>query len=383
MKDIRNIRAEIDDIDSQLTQLFQRRLEIVKQVAESKHERGAPVTDPARERDILSRVTAAVDPEYEHGARLFFNTLFSISKARQRVILNGEKPLVKAVRAACEAKAGKRFPHRAVVACPGTEGAYAQQATSLLFPIPTILYFDGFEAVFEAVEKGVCPYGILPIENSAAGSVTAVYDLMVRHKFHIVRALRLKIDHVLLAPRGTKLEDVKEISSHPNALAQCSKFLFAHPQIKTVPELNTAMAAQSLAKSGRRDVAVIASRECAELYGLEVIDGDVSDTLSNFTRFILISKRLEIYPDANKLSIIMNLGHRAGALADVLIRFAAAGVNLTKLESRPVPGSDFEFSFVFDVEASPRDPAVVRLLSGFASDSSIERFAFLGAYAER
>ena len=383
MKDIRNIRAEIDDIDSQLTQLFQRRLEIVKQVAESKHERGAPVTDRARERDILSRVTAAVDPEYEHGARLFFNTLFSISKARQRVILNGEKPLVKAVRAACEAKAGKRFPHRAVVACPGTEGAYAQQATSLLFPIPTILYFDGFEAVFEAVEKGVCPYGILPIENSAAGSVTAVYDLMVRHKFHIVRALRLKIDHVLLAPRGTKLEDVKEISSHPHALAQCGAFLKAHPGAKVIPASNTAVAAKTLASSGRTDAAVIASRACAELYGLEVIAERIADVSYNYTRFICIAKDLEIYPEADKFSVMLSLPHRPGALNELISKFASIDVNLTKLESRPIPGQDFEFSFVFDFEASPHDEQVLALLSELASDPEIEHFTFLGAYQER
>ena len=383
MKDIRNIRAEIDDIDSQLTQLFQRRLEIVKQVAESKHERGAPVTDPARERDILSRVTAAVDPEYEHGARLFFNTLFSISKARQRVILNGEKPLVKAVRAACEAKAGKRFPHRAVVACPGTEGAYAQQATSLMFPLPTIAYFNSFEKVFEAVEQGMCPYGILPIENSAAGSVAAVYDLMLKHRFHIVRALRLKIDHVLLAPPGVKLEDVREVTSHPHALAQCKNFFKAHPEIAQVAGINTAVAAKEVSTSGRKDLAVIASRACAELYGLSVIAEGIQDAAYNYTRFICISKDLEIYPDANKFSIMLSLPHRPGSLNAIISKFASIDVNLTKLESRPIPGMDFEFRFTFDFEAPPTDPGVLSLLSELSRDPEIEHFDFLGAYAEK
>ena len=383
MKDIGNIRAEIDDIDSQLTQLFQRRLEIVKQVAESKHERGAPVTDPARERDILSRVTAAVDPEYEHGARLFFNTLFSISKARQRVILNGEKPLVKAVRAACEAKAGKRFPHRAVVACPGTEGAYAQQATSLMFPLPTIAYFNSFEKVFEAVEQGMCPYGILPIENSAAGSVAAVYDLMLKHKFHIVRALRLKIDHVLLAPPGVKLEDVREVTSHPHALAQCKNFFKAHPEIAQVAGINTAVAAKEVSTSGRKDLAVIASRACAELYGLSVIAEGIQDAAYNYTRFICISKDLEIYPDANKFSIMLSLPHRPGSLNAIISKFASIDVNLTKLESRPIPGMDFEFRFTFDFEAPPTDPGVLSLLSELSRDPEIEHFDFLGAYAEK
>ena len=252
MKDIGSIREEIDSIDRELARLFQRRLEIVGQVAASKLERVAPVSDPARERDILSRVTAAVGPEYENGARLFFSTLFGISKARQRTMLAGESPLVDRIRAA--ASKGTRFPNRAVVACAGTEGSYAQEATSLMFPLPTILYFNGFEPVFEAVEQGLCPYGILPIENSAAGSVSAVYDLMVRHRFHIVRALRLKVDHVLLAARGVKLEDVREIVSHPHALAQCSAFLKAHPGVKATPGVNTAVAAKELANSGRRRI---------------------------------------------------------------------------------------------------------------------------------
>ena len=381
MKDIGDIRAEIDGIDRELARLFQRRLEIVGQVAASKLERGAPVSDPARERDILSRVTAAVGPEYENGARLFFSTLFGISKARQRTMLAGESPLVDRIRAA--ASKGTRFPNRAVVACAGTEGSYAQEATSLMFPLPTILYFNGFEPVFEAVEQGLCPYGILPIENSAAGSVSAVYDLMVRHRFHIVRALRLKVDHVLLAARGVKLADIREIVSHPHALAQCGTFLKAHPGVKATPGVNTAVAAKELANSGRRDQAVIASRTCAELYGLDVVAEGIADAAFNYTRFICISKNLEIYPDAGKFSIMLSLPHRPGALNGLIAKFAAIDVNLTKLESRPIPGMDFEFRFTFDFEAPPTDTAVLALLSELSQDPGIEHFTFLGAYAER
>ncbi len=381
MMDITNIRGEIDAIDQELVKLFRRRLDIVADVAASKHERGAPVTDPARERDILSRVTAEVGPEYENGARLFFSTLFGIAKARQRTMLNGESQLVKDIRAS--QAAFDRFPNRAVVACPGTEGSYAQQATSIMFQLPTILYFTSFEKVFEAVEQGLCPYGILPIENSAAGSVAAVYDLMVKHRFHIARALRLKVDHVLLAVHGTKLDDVTEITSHPHALAQCGEFLKKHSKIKVFPGSNTAVAAKNLAASGRRDMAVIASRACAELYGLDVIAEDITDAVYNYTRFICISKDLQIYPDANKFSIMLSLPHRPGSLNGLIAKFAAINVNLTKLESRPIPGMDFEFRFTFDFEAPPSDPAVMGLLAELAQDPEIEHFTFLGAYAER
>jgi chorismate mutase/prephenate dehydratase len=356
-------------------------MEIVDGIAEAKRREGAPVSDPARERMTLARVAGNVGPGLENGARLLFTTMFGIAKARQRAVVHGEAPLVKAIRKAVAESAP--FPSGGIVACPGAEGSYAQQAVSAMFKTPTILFFGNFEKVFEAVEKGLCPYGILPIENSAAGSVSQVYDLMVKHRFHIVRSVRVKIDHVLLGCRGATLDGVREVSSHPHALAQCGTFLKAHPKIKATPGVNTAVAAKELAASGRRDQAVIASRTCAELYGLDVVAEGIADAAFNYTRFICISKNLEIYPDAGKFSIMLSLPHRPGALNGLISKFAAIDVNLTKLESRPIPGMDFEFRFTFDFEAPPTDTAVLALLSELSQDPGIEHFTFLGAYAER
>lgn len=382
MIDIKNVRGEIDRIDRQLVELFLERLKIVGEVAESKRERGAPVNDPAREREILTRVAEMAGPECENGIRRWFTTLFEISKARQRALLGGEAPLTRAIGASAAAHAHK-FPTRAIVACCGTEGSYAQQAASLMFPLPTIIYFNSFEKVFEAVEQGVCPYGILPIENSAAGSVAAVYDLMLKHRFHIARALRLKIDHVLLAPPGVKLEDVREVASHPHALAQCKRFFAEHPQLRQRPGANTAVCAKEVAAAGRRDVAAIASRACADLYSLQVVAEDIQDAAFNYTRFICISKNLEVYPDADKITIMLSLPHRPGALSAIIAKFASIDVNLTKLESRPIPGMDFEFRFTFDFEARSTDRAVIDLLGELSRDPEIEHFDFLGAYAEK
>jgi chorismate mutase/prephenate dehydratase len=379
---MQSIRNEINGIDDELVKLFVKRMEASEKMAEVKRGNGKPVQDPERERSILSKVAQTVGPELENEARVFFTTLMSMSRGRQRAELAGESPLVKSITEAV-ASTPERFPSSATIACPGVEGSYSQQAACRLVNFPTIFYFKGFDDVFSAVEKGMCNYGILPIENSAVGSVTAVYDLMAKHNFKIVRAVKLRIRHVLLAPRGTKLEDVKEISSHPHAIAQGPEFLHQLPGIKAVPATNTAAAAAAIAASGRKDVAVIAARECAELYGLEVIKEDISNTSSNYTRFICISKKNEIYPDSGKFSVMMSLNHRPGALTDVLVKFAAVGVNLTKLESRPVPGSDFEFRFIFDFEASPSDPRVVKMLTGFAMDPEIEHFTFLGAYSEK
>lgn len=380
--ELSEIRKEIDAVDEEMTKLFVRRMACADQVAAAKRGTGKPVLDPGREREILAKVAERVGPALESEGKLLFSTLLSVSRGRQRAQLADDGMFAKTVAEAMSATPAI-FPSKANVACPGAEGGYSQQAAVAFVKFPSLFYFRDFESVFTAVEEGMCEYGVLPIENSTAGSVTQVYDLMAKHDFKIAKALKLRIRHVLLAPKGVKLADVKEIASHPQAIAQCAEFLKAHQGVRSVPASNTAAAAAELAKSGRKDAAVIASRECAELYGLDILADDISDTTSNFTRFICISRKTEIYPDANKFSLMMSLSHRPGSLADILIRFGAVGVNLTKLESRPVPGSDFEFRFIFDFEASPHDVRVVKLLSSLASDPEVEHFTFLGAYAER
>lgn len=381
MKTTEEIRAEIDSIDDQIADLYLRRIHAVSDAAETKHAAGKRIHDPAREREILVRIANRMGPEFAGDAVLLFNMLFSMSRARQRRLLLGESELVRSIREAIS-RTPPAFPAQATVACQGTEGAYSQIATCALFSLPTLLFFNSFDDVFSAVEKGMCRYGILPVENSSAGSVTAVYDQMVRHRFHIVRAIRQRIAHVMLALPGVAFEDIREVTSHAHALAQCSDFLHAHPSIRQTPATNTAVAARTLAASGRRDLAVIASRPCADLYGLSVLREDVANSQSNYTRFLCISKDLEIYPDSRKFSIMMSLPHRPGALGSILDRFTAIGVNLTKLESRPIPGMDFEFRFTFDFEARPDDAGVLKLLAELAADPEIEHFTFLGAYAE-
>lgn len=367
---------ETDAIDDEIARLFQRRMELAGEGAPDIQDR---IDAPARERATLARVTAAADPKMLRDTCVLFNTIFGLANARRRAAAAGESPIVASI---CRtAFAHKPFPGRAVVACPGAEGSYAQQAASLMFPVPTILYFAGFESVFEAVEKGLCPYGILPIENTAAGSVAQVYDLMVRHRFHIVRSVNVKVDHVLLGKRGAKLADIREIASHPHALAQCGAFLKNHPSIRAIPESNTAVAARELAKDAPATRAVIASRRCAGLYGLDVLAERIADAAFNYTRFICISREMEITPDADRFGIMLSLPHRPGALSGIIAKFAAAGVNLTKLESRPIPGMDFEFRFTFEFESSPTNPDVLALLSELSTDPEIESFTFLGAYA--
>lgn len=379
--DLEKARRKIDAIDDELIKLFLERLSVSREVALAKKEAKGAVVDPMREREILTKISEAAGAENENAARMFFTNIFSISKARQRSILKGPSPLLAEIDLSFAQT--EPFPSRAFVACCGAEGSYAQQAVSQMVKVPTIVYFSEFEKVFEAVEKGFCPYGVLPVENSAAGSVAAVYDLMLKHRFHIAKAIKLKVDHALLAPQGVKMSDIREVISHPHAFSQCRQFLKEHSSLKVTPAVNTAVAAKELSVSSRRDVAVIASRACAELYGLDVLADRVQDAAYNYTRFICISKDLEIRPDANMMSVMMSLPHRPGALSAIISKFAAIDVNLTKLESRPVPGMDFEFSFVFDFDSSVSNPSVRELLAELSQDPEIEHFEFLGSYNEK
>ena len=266
------------------------------------------------------------------------------------------------------------------MACQGIEGAYSQMACDSIFKSPTILYFDTFDHVFKAVESGMCQYGILPIENSTAGSVNAIYDLMIQHNFSIVRSVRLKVSHNLLAKHGTKLGDIREVFSHEQVISQCADYLAGMKNIKVTMVENTAVAARMVAQSDRTDVAAISSRFCGEEYGLNLVQTNVQDQDNNYTRFICISKIPEIYPGADRTSLMMTLPHRPGSLYHVLSKFYALGINLRKLESRPLPDREFEFMFYFDLECSVYAPEMERLFQDLDEES--EYFRYLGTYNE-
>lgn len=378
--ELSNIRERLDGIDKELTDLFVQRMQTVSEVAAAKKSSGKAIRDHARERNVLNRVTERAGEEYAPYVKDLYKLIFELSCNYQSTLMGYVSPLTRQLEEACMAPAGDRLPGRALVACQGTEGAYAQQACEKIFEYPDILYFDSFDGVMTAVEKGMCEYGVLPIENSTAGSVTQVYDLMEKHSFHIVGARRLRVEHRLMRKPGAK-GPIHEIVSHEQALRQCSEFLEAHPEYTAVPMANTAVAAEFAAHAERDDVAVIASKACAELYNLEIVSDAVNNAQSNYTRFICISRNLEVYPDARKISIMFNLPHESGALNSIISRLAIAGVNLTKLESRPIPGREFEFRFFFDMEADLHQPEILKLIGEL--ESRTEHFVFLGAYEER
>ncbi len=378
--DLQEIRKKIDNIDDKLVSLFAERMQVAAEVAEYKQKNNMPVLDAKREREKLNDLTEKTPDPFQEYTRVLYSMIFELSRSYQNKLLNKGTDLCNKIAESIK-NTPPLFPEKATIACQGTEGAYSQIACEKLFKAPDIMYMHDFENVFAAVENGLCQYGILPLENSTAGSVTKVYELMQKHNFNIVRSTRVKIDHNLYVhPEVTDITQIKEIVSHEQALNQSKEFIKSLGNVKVTTFANTALAAKYVSESDRRDIAALASHACANLYSLRCLKPDVQDKGNNYTRFICISKNLEIYPGANKTSIMMTLPHKPGALYKVLARFYSLGINLIKLESRPLADRDFEFMFYFDLETSIYSAEFMQLMGEL--NSICETFCYLGSYAE-
>ena len=379
MEDLSDIRKEIDSIDTQIVELFKRRMSCADAVAAYKRAHDLPVLDRSRERELLSRRTAQVPEDMKVYTEVLFELLMEASRNRQGERLGTGGHTVEQIRDAL-AHSPELFPRDAYVACQGVEGAYQQIATDRIFRHANIGYFDTFDAVFRAVEENYADFGVLPIENSTAGSVNQVFDLMMRHNFHIVRTCRLKVDHNLLAKPGCGLGDIRHIYSHEQAINQCGEFLSSLEGVTVHACENTAMASKMVAESERRDVAALASRACARIYGLDVLASSVQDQGNNYTRFACISKDLAIYPGADRSTFMLVVNHEPGALYKVLAKFYDLDINIIKLESRPIPDRDFEFMFYFDIDCPAASPEFFTLVRSL--ESTCEEFRYLGSYSE-
>ena len=376
--ELSEIRTKIDAVDDQLLDLFLQRMELSEEVAAYKNEHNLPILNKAREREILAKVTEK-SGEKERYAYHLFSTLFELARSRQAELINAPTRVQSQVEASLAA-GGPVFPQTGLVACQGVEGANSQVACDRILPRGNIVYVKTFEAVVSAVESGLCKFGVLPIENSSNGSVRAVYTLLQEHNLSVVRSTRLCIRHELLAKPGVKMSDITEIYSHEQALGQCSKFLNGLNGVRVIPCDNTAMAAKMVAESGNRHAAAISSHPCAALYGLECISDAIQDSDNNYTRFFCIAKDPVIYAGANRISLIIACDNKPGALYEILSKLAALNINMTKLESCPVTGRNFEFIFFLELEASVQDPGVLPMLQEM--ERSCASFNFLGSYAE-
>lgn len=374
--DLLELRNEIDKLDDELIPLLLKRMDISRQVAEYKVKNGIPVFNEKRELEILDDVASKCGEQGE-AMKTVFSAIMDASRALQHKIIGGGDELRTLINSA---KSGKNLTaHGEPIACQGVQGAYSGKTAEALFPDSPIIFHKQFEDVFEAVNQNKARYGIIPVENSTAGSVHESYDLIMKYKFFIVGAYDLRVDHCLCAKPSVEFENIDDVYSHPQALSQCNIFL-KNFDFTGINFSNTAAAAKFVAESDKNNIAAICSESAAKKYGLRIIRKGIQNVTNNTTRFIVISKELVIDDDAEKISLIFSAPHRTGSLYRVLGRFSMTGLNLTKLESRPVANGKFDYYFYVDILGSVRDEQTLDLLCALSDE--LPEFSFLGNYYE-
>ena len=368
-----NIRKEIDAIDNELVPLLKKRMLCSLKVAEIKREQNLPVLHPEREQAIIDKV---FDAGGEFGSYIasVYREIMGVSREAQQAELSPFGALAGQI---VTAKDG--IKENVAVACQGIEGAFGSIAAKNLHATGKIKYYTTFEDVFRAVANDEVVYGVIPVENSNAGSVSEVYDLILKYRYYIISAADLSVSQNLLGLKGATVNDIKTVYSHPQALSQSEDFLKG-AGIKPEPFSNTAMAAKYVSELGDKSVGAIASTLAAELYGLDVVAKDIQSIKNNSTRFITISKQLIIPNDANKISVVFSVPHSVGALNRVLNRFCMNGLNLTKIESRAAKNGEFDYLFYLDFSGNLNDRKTIALISSL--ENELPDFTFLGNYKE-
>lgn len=374
MENLDEIRKKIDSIDRQMISLFCQRMDCAKAVGEYKKATGTPIFNQKREEEILDKA-AQMGGEYGSSARLLYSNIMELSRALQHNIVGSGAELADTITGARKTMEAQNIK----VGYQGIKGANAHEAALQLFPSGESVCYKTWKDVFDAVEREEIVCGVLPVENSSAGSVADVYDLILKYRFYIVGALDLPIHHCLAGLKQAELSDIEEVWSHPQALAQCSQYTAQH-DFRTVPRANTAIAAQNVAKEKRLNVAAICPYKAAEEYSLKVLDTNIQNSQDNTTRFIVISKQLYIPGNADRISLCFSLPHVTGSLYSVLCRFNSLGLNLTKIESRPMSGKKFEYLFYLDFTGNVRSKNVLELLCALSEE--LPEFSFLGNYSE-
>ena len=379
VKDIKYLRGQIDIIDRQLVSLFQQRMEVAKDVAAYKIANGVPVLDPERERQVLEAKAAMVaDPQLKTDVAKLYETIMSMSRACQRRVMRDQEPEPPGFfRQYAETEHPVENPR---VVYQGMPGAYSEEAAVNFFgPQVRSQGLNRFEDAFEALACGEADYAVLPIENSTTGAIRQVYDLLLQYQFYLVGETTVKVEHCLMALPGVKLEEITHVYSHEQGLFQSDRFLDRHPDWVRVPQLDTAGSAKYVKEAGDRTKAAICSQRAADVYGLRILVRGVNHNRENYTRFAVIRAKPELRPGSDKITAIFRLPHQSGSLHEILTIFAVNGLNLVKLESRPVAGRKWEYMFVVEFTGNLQAPGMDAVLREL--DQSTDQFRVMGNYA--
>ena len=376
MTELEQYRQEIDRIDGELVQLFLERMAVTGKVGEYKQRAGIPVLDAGREKQVIAAKTALTDdPARKADVAALYEGIMAISRRQQRKLVRegAEEPGYAAYAAAL---AARREPVAAPrVVYQGEPGCYSEEAAVGFFgPEVSSRGLAWFPDVFATLERGEADYAVLPVENSSTGSIRQVYDLLAQYNYYVVGECQVKGEHCLMALPGVALEDIHTVYSHEQGLMQCEKYLDEHRDWKRVPTLDTAGSAKQVAESGDRTAAAICSRRAAQIYGLHILAEGVNYNAMNHTRFVVVSPVLELRPGRNKISTVFRLPHQSGSLHEILTVFAVQGLNLLKIESRPIPGRGWEYLFFLDFTgdlAAPEMDGVLHELGQLAAEFRI------------
>ena len=377
MRDLLQLRDEIDEIDSQIVELYKRRMAIAEEVAIYKISVGKKVFDKERETAKLEKLGEKVDtPFLKHGVFELFEQIMSMSRKRQYQLLTEYGKTEKT-----DFKEVEYLNYKnAKIVFQGIEGAYTELALKQYFGENADSYHvDTWRDAMEALKNGEADYAVLPIENSSAGIVSENYDLMVEYDNYIVGEQIIRIDHALLGLPEAEIEDITDIYSHPQALMQCSKYLEDNRNWEKHSMKNTAMSAQKIREDGQISKAAIASALTADIYGLKVLDKAIQNNKNNYTKFIIVTNQKIFEKKANKISLSFEIPHKSGSLYHKLSHFIYNGINMNKIESRPVQGKAWEYRFFVDIEGNLNDAAVQNALKGLEEETI--RLKVLGNYA--
>lgn len=374
--DLISLREQIDAIDKQIVELYEQRMDISKQVAQYKIETGRKVFDKEREEEKLKKVKAMTHNAFNsHGVEELFEQIMSMSRKLQYQMLTekgsmGRLPFI---------GVDRLDTARARVVFPGAEGAYTQAAMQQYFGgLVNSFHVDTFRDAMIAIDEGSADYAVLPIENSTAGIVSEIYDMLVEFENYIVGEQIIKIEHCLLAAPGTRIEDIRTVYSHPQSLMQSARYLNRHSEWKQIGMNNNAFAARKVAEDQDKTQAAIASAHAAGTYGLAILEQGINQSRTNSTRFIIVTNRKIFLKDAKKVSICFEVPHESGSLYHMLSHFIYNNLNMNKIESRPIEERNWEYRFFIDFDGNLADSAVKNALRGLRDEA--RNMKILGNY---
>jgi chorismate mutase / prephenate dehydratase len=371
LSELDEYRKQIDSIDKELIELFEKRMNIAIKVGKYKRKNNLPIFNGKREEEVIEKnVRNLNNSNYSDITRRFFENIMELSRSLQKNIANEDSATSNNIM-----KENKGV----IVGYQGVKGSFSEEALLKYFEsYNNTRNYETFEDVFNALEKNEINKAILPIENSYTGAIAEIYDLLVKYGFYIIGEECIKIDQNLIGIKGTKIDEIQEIYSHPQGFEQSKKFLKNYQNIKIIPYHNTAISAKLISDLKDSRKAAIASKKAAEIYGLEILKENINDKKDNYTKFIIIGKQLEYNTECNKISVVFSLENKAGILYSLLRYFAENNINMIKIESRPNKHESWKYLLYVDFEGSLQDSKVKNALELIEKNSGY--FKIIGSY---